>query len=59
MGWDIIEAAVWYFTAVETCGRSLEELEEIFNDLHPVEKSLELRKTSLKEDSSVLDVSFA
>ncbi|KAF9477693.1 general substrate transporter [Pholiota conissans] len=47
VGWDIIEAVVWYFTAVETCGRSLEELEEIFDDPYPVKKSEELRKAAL------------
>ena len=30
-----------YFTVVETKGRSLEELEEIFNDPRPVKKSLQ------------------
>lgn len=35
VGWDVIEAAVWYFVGVETVGRSLEELEDIFSSPYP------------------------
>ncbi|KAK7204876.1 general substrate transporter [Myxozyma melibiosi] len=40
MGWDIIEVIVIYFFFVETRGRTLEELAEVFEDEHPVRRSL-------------------
>ena len=36
-----LQLVAMYFTVVETKQRSLEELEEIFNDAKPVKKSLE------------------
>ena len=38
---DAIGIGVIYFTFVETRGRSLEEMDRIFEDPHPVKKSLE------------------
>lgn len=38
--WDLIEAAVVYFWFVETKGRTLEELEVIFQDKNPKKASL-------------------
>ncbi len=35
MGWDIVEALLWYLLGVETVGRSLEELEDVFNSPFP------------------------
>ncbi|KAH8118263.1 general substrate transporter [Phellopilus nigrolimitatus] len=35
VGWDCIEGALWYFFAVETVGRTLEELEEVFTSSYP------------------------
>ena len=37
----IVQLAVMYLTVVETRGRSIEEIEEIFNDPHPVKRSLQ------------------
>jgi len=39
VGWDIIESLLWYLFAVETNGRTLEELEEIFSAPNPVAAS--------------------
>ena len=36
-----VQLALMYFSVVETKGRSLEELDEIFDDQKPVKKSLE------------------
>lgn len=44
--WDLIEAVVIYFFFVETKDRTLEELEEVFSDKHPVKKSLEKRSVN-------------
>ncbi|CAN6633806.1 high-affinity glucose transporter Hxt2p [Trichomonascus vanleenenianus] len=45
--WDIVEAVVIYFLFVETKGRSLEELEEIFHSSNP-------RKFSTKKPTTVV-----
>jgi len=39
VGWDCIEALFWYLFGVETVGRSLEELEELFSSPNPVAAS--------------------
>jgi len=39
VGWDLVETALWYFLCVETVGRTLEELEEIFSQKNPVKAS--------------------
>ncbi|KAF7355620.1 MFS lactose [Mycena sanguinolenta] len=38
--WDVAETVIIWFCAVETKGRTLEELDEIFEDRHPVKASL-------------------
>ncbi|KZO91381.1 general substrate transporter [Calocera viscosa TUFC12733] len=35
VGWDIIEAIIWALCGVETQGRTLEELDEIYNQKYP------------------------
>ena len=37
-----------YMTVVETRGRSIEEIEEIFNDPHPVNRSLQKHEVVIK-----------
>lgn len=46
VAWDLIEAVVIYFFFVETKERTLEELEEVFSDPHPVKKSLQKRSVN-------------
>ena len=41
--WDLVEFVVIYFFFVETKDRTLEELDEVFADPHPVKRSLEKR----------------
>ncbi|KAJ6481655.1 hypothetical protein C8R45DRAFT_1002552 [Mycena sanguinolenta] len=48
--WDVVETAVIWFCAVETKGRTLEELDDIFEDPHPVAASL--HKDRLREVQS-------
>lgn len=42
-----------YLTVVETKGRSIEEIEEIFNDPHPVKKSLQKHEVVMKAGEGV------
>jgi sugar porter (SP) family MFS transporter len=41
IGWDVLELVFIYFFWPETKGRTLEELDELFQALNPVRKSLE------------------
>ena len=43
-----VQLAVMYLTVVETRGRSIEEIEEIFNDPHPVNRSLQKHEVVIK-----------
>ncbi|WWC63401.1 uncharacterized protein I303_106001 [Kwoniella dejecticola CBS 10117] len=38
--WDLVETGIWYVLAVETKGRTLEELDAIFDAPNPVKASL-------------------
>ena len=42
-----------YLTVVETRGRSIEEIEEIFNDPHPVKRSLQRHQVVVKSGEGV------
>ncbi|KAJ7736062.1 major facilitator superfamily domain-containing protein [Mycena olivaceomarginata] len=44
--WGVVETIVIYLIAVETKGRTLEELDEIFEDPHPVNASLRRKQGS-------------
>ncbi|KAJ6583773.1 general substrate transporter [Mycena sp. CBHHK59/15] len=50
--WDLFECVVIYFCVVETRGRTLEELNEIFEDPHPVRESLHKRKVAVVDGNS-------
>lgn len=45
--WDAFESVVWYFYCVETQGRTLEELDEVFSAPHPVKASKMKRKIAV------------
>ncbi|TDL21325.1 general substrate transporter [Rickenella mellea] len=59
VGWDIVESALWYLLAVETNGRSLEELEEIFSQPNPVKASKQKAVIAIKRDGDVAVVQDA
>jgi len=48
-----VQLAVMYLTVVETRGRSIEEIEEIFNDPHPVKRSLQKHEVVVKAGEGV------
>ncbi|KAJ2927900.1 hypothetical protein H1R20_g9211, partial [Candolleomyces eurysporus] len=47
--WDLFECLVIWFCAVETKGRTLEELDEIFSSPHPVRASTTKQKLAIVE----------
>lgn len=54
VGWDCFEALIWYFFCVETVGRTLEELEEVFSAKNPVAESKKKRKLAIKTDGELV-----
>ncbi|KAI9164190.1 Lactose permease-like protein [Paramyrothecium foliicola] len=58
----VFHAVHWvmmYFVTVETKGRSLEELDEIFNDPHPVKRSKQIVKVVVGSGIGVKEVEMA
>ncbi|KAK3694441.1 hypothetical protein B0T22DRAFT_477191 [Podospora appendiculata] len=55
VGWDIIEAALWYFFCVESQGRTLEQLEWVYQQPYPVKASLKVDKVVLADDGKVVE----
>ncbi|KAH8916304.1 general substrate transporter [Atractiella rhizophila] len=56
VGWDCIAATIWYFIAVETVGRTLEELDEVFSAPNPVKASKQKRKVALRRTGEAVVV---
>lgn len=56
VGWDIIESLLWYLFAVETQGRTLEELEEVFSAPHPVAASKKKHVVAIKASGAAVVV---
>lgn len=57
IGWIVVEMVTIYFFFVETAGKTLEELSEIFNAKHPVKKSLEKTHVEVDRAGRVMSVS--
>lgn len=51
--WDAFGVVVIYFFFVETKGRSLEELDWLFEQEKPVKASLEIRNAVIRQDGTV------
>ncbi|KAL8403921.1 hypothetical protein RB594_008974 [Gaeumannomyces avenae] len=56
VGWDLIEALCWYLFGVESHGRTLEQLEWVYNQPSPVKASLKVEKIVLANDGRVVEV---
>ena len=54
VAWDAIESIIWYFFGVEAQGRTLEELEWVYNQPDPVKASLRLDKVVVGGDGQVV-----
>ncbi|KAL1410688.1 hypothetical protein Q8F55_001630 [Vanrija albida] len=53
VGWDVFEAVMWYLLGVESCGRTLEELDWIYEQPSPVRASKDVaagRKKIVMQD---------
>jgi len=59
VGWDVIESVLWYFLCVETVGRTLEELEWVFDSPNPVRASTQLETVAIKRTGAVAIVDDA
>ncbi|KAI9368393.1 general substrate transporter [Aspergillus egyptiacus] len=55
VGWDTFEAACWYFFGVESQGRTLEELEHIYQQPYPVKASKKRDQVVVQEDGHVTE----
>ncbi|KAG9049033.1 hypothetical protein FS837_011412 [Tulasnella sp. UAMH 9824] len=56
VGWDAFETIIWYFFAVETQGRTLEELDVIFSSPNPVAASKQKSLAIVDEEHGVVRV---
>ncbi|CAG9946395.1 unnamed protein product [Clonostachys rosea f. rosea IK726] len=55
VAWDVIEAIAWYLFAVESQGRTLEQLEWIYNQKSPVKASKKVDKVVVQADGAVTE----
>ena len=55
VGWDLIETVCWYFFGVESQGRTLEELEWVYDQPYPVKASLKVDKVIINEEGKVTE----
>ncbi|KAJ5951050.1 Major facilitator superfamily domain general substrate transporter [Penicillium vulpinum] len=59
-GWNVVQGVIIYFFAVETNGRTLEELTEIFDAPNPRKKSTERQQVLVSENANeVVEVKTA
>ncbi|CAI7666577.1 hypothetical protein N7533_009771 [Penicillium manginii] len=55
VGWDLVESVCWYFFCVESQGRTLEELEWVYQQPNPVKASQNLDKIVVQNDGTVTE----
>ncbi|KAI1208558.1 general substrate transporter [Annulohypoxylon truncatum] len=53
VGWDLVETVLWYFFGVESQGRTLEQLEWVYNQPNPVKASLKVDRVIVEADGRV------
>ncbi|KAL0475083.1 MFS lactose permease [Neurospora intermedia] len=59
VGWDLIETVAWYFFGVESQGRTLEQLEWVYDQPNPVKASLKVEKVVVQADGHVSEAIVA
>ncbi|KAI1380504.1 general substrate transporter [Hypoxylon crocopeplum] len=55
VGWDVVESLLWYLFGVESQGRTLEQLEWVYNQPNPVKASLKVDKVIVQADGKVTE----
>ncbi|KAL2835828.1 general substrate transporter [Aspergillus pseudoustus] len=55
VGWDCVETACWYFFGVEAQGRTLEEMEWVYNQRYPVKASQQVDRVVQQADGTVTE----
>ncbi|KAL3476597.1 general substrate transporter [Aspergillus californicus] len=55
VGWDCVETVCWYLFGVEAQGRTLEELEWVYKQPHPVKASQHVDKVVQQADGTVTE----
>ncbi|KAI1175882.1 putative MFS lactose permease [Nemania sp. FL0916] len=55
VGWDLVETVAWYFFGVESQGRTLEQLEWVYNQPNPVKASQKIDKVIVQADGKVTE----
>jgi MFS family permease len=53
VAWDFVEAILWYLFGVEAQGRTLEELEWVYEQPNPVKASVQFDKVIVRSDGTV------
>ncbi|KAE9394996.1 general substrate transporter [Gymnopus androsaceus JB14] len=53
VGWNLVASGLWFLFGVETRGRTLEELDEVFNASWPAKESIRRIKVAVKESGEV------
>ncbi|KAI0905845.1 putative MFS lactose permease [Ustulina deusta] len=53
VGWDVVEAVAWHFFGVESQGRTLEQLEWVYDQPNPVKASQKIDKVIVQADGKV------
>jgi hypothetical protein len=54
--WIVVEMVVIFFFFVETAGKTLEEMSEIFEAKNPVKKSLEKTRINVDDSGRVMSI---
>ncbi|KAL7947770.1 general substrate transporter [Trichoderma barbatum] len=54
--WDVVQFVVVYFFIPETKGRTLEELDEIFEDRHPVKASTTKKSVAVDSHGGIVNI---
>ncbi|KIY73154.1 general substrate transporter [Cylindrobasidium torrendii FP15055 ss-10] len=56
VGWNLCASALWYLFCVETVGRTLEELEVVFDAPWPARASTQKTRVAIKEDGGIAEL---
>ncbi|KAL7621961.1 hypothetical protein AAE478_007462 [Parahypoxylon ruwenzoriense] len=55
VGWDVVETILWYLFGVESQGRTLEQLEWVYDQPNPVKASLKVDRVVVQADGRVTE----